>query len=53
MPERRRPRYNPDERFHLDADPEQVLATLLNPETPTTENPLDGDDDSAPEADDS
>ncbi len=32
MAERRAPRYDPDERFALDADPEDVLRTLLGAE---------------------
>jgi hypothetical protein len=34
MPERRR-RYDPDERFPLDADPEDVLRGLLDAEEPS------------------
>lgn len=47
MPERRRRRYNADERLRLDADPKEGLTTLLNPQTPTTKNPLDGDNDTS------
>ena len=39
MPERRR-RYDPDKRFPLDADPEDVLRGLLDAEKP----PPDEDD---------
>ena len=46
MPERRRPRFDPDERYSLDAEPEDVLRRLLNADDPPPDedDPIEGED---------